>query len=336
MNKLQLNHNPIPKRGIIYTSYSKVFNQTILSIYTIRELNCLLDIEVWHYGNDLTESEIMEFTHLNVTVVDLKSLMKNQFNHVNDKMYEVKGGALIYTNFTEILYLDSDNIPLRDPTFLFDTKEYDEYGAIFWPDYWKTSGFNPIWSILQIECSPEYEQESGQLVLNKTRLLILRGLHLAFYMQLNREFYFSFLLGDKDTFRFGFKALGVEYFMVKVHVGTVAFMDAIGYCGHSILQYESFDNNIPKPMFLHVNTLKGTSLNNHEAFQVIMRYDDQFTPISKTSYRPYIGSNLHSILTGMGCTVMRDDTSRVIIEDFDSKIPWLKPLYTKMESMLIL
>ena len=33
--------------------------------------------------------------------------------------------------------LDSDNIPVRDPAFLFDSFEFKELGAVFWPDYWK-------------------------------------------------------------------------------------------------------------------------------------------------------------------------------------------------------
>jgi len=36
----------------------------------------------------------------------------------------------------QIIYLDADNIPLRDPTFLLYTAEYNETRALFWQDFW--------------------------------------------------------------------------------------------------------------------------------------------------------------------------------------------------------
>lgn len=40
-------------------------------------------------------------------------------------------------SFAEVLYLDSDNIALTDPTFLFEHPVYQERGAVFWPDFHK-------------------------------------------------------------------------------------------------------------------------------------------------------------------------------------------------------
>ncbi len=36
----------------------------------------------------------------------------------------------------QIIWLDVDNIPLRDPSFLYDSEEYKATGALFWQDYW--------------------------------------------------------------------------------------------------------------------------------------------------------------------------------------------------------
>ncbi|NNU33107.1 hypothetical protein HK413_00955 [Mucilaginibacter sp. S1162] len=32
---------------------------------------------------------------------------------------------------------------------MFDSVEYKKSGAIFWPDYWKTTPSNPIWKIVE-------------------------------------------------------------------------------------------------------------------------------------------------------------------------------------------
>jgi hypothetical protein len=38
-----------------------------------------------------------------------------------------------------MIYLDADNIPLRDPSFLFETREYRETGALLWQDFWSNT-----------------------------------------------------------------------------------------------------------------------------------------------------------------------------------------------------
>jgi hypothetical protein len=35
-----------------------------------------------------------------------------------------------------VIYLDADNIPLRDPAFLFESSEYNATGALLWQDFW--------------------------------------------------------------------------------------------------------------------------------------------------------------------------------------------------------
>lgn len=50
--------------------------------------------------------------------------------------FQIKAAAVINSSFKEILYLDSDNLPAQDPTFLFETKEFKNTGALFWPDFW--------------------------------------------------------------------------------------------------------------------------------------------------------------------------------------------------------
>jgi hypothetical protein len=42
----------------------------------------------------------------------------------------------------EVLYLDSDSIPARDPEYMFEAPSYKRLGLWATPDYWKTSGNN--------------------------------------------------------------------------------------------------------------------------------------------------------------------------------------------------
>lgn len=36
-----------------------------------------------------------------------------------------------------MLLLDSDNLPLIDPTELFESEPFVKHGNLFWPDFWK-------------------------------------------------------------------------------------------------------------------------------------------------------------------------------------------------------
>ena len=53
--------------------------------------------------------------------------------------YMSKPYSIAYSHFDEILFLDSDNFPLRDPTYLFETDAYKATGSIFWKDFWAAS-----------------------------------------------------------------------------------------------------------------------------------------------------------------------------------------------------
>ena len=48
--------------------------------------------------------------------------------------FPLKAYSLLLTTFDEVLFLDSDNTPIVDPSFLFDDPSYREKGNLFWPD----------------------------------------------------------------------------------------------------------------------------------------------------------------------------------------------------------
>lgn len=38
--------------------------------------------------------------------------------------------------FAEVVILDSDCLPLRDPSWMFSAPQYQQHGNLFWPDFW--------------------------------------------------------------------------------------------------------------------------------------------------------------------------------------------------------
>ena len=50
---------------------------------------------------------------------------------------KIKAESIVASSFDEVLYLDSDNVPLADPAHLFDSELYagkNQPGIVFWPD----------------------------------------------------------------------------------------------------------------------------------------------------------------------------------------------------------
>lgn len=218
-----------------------------------------------------TYVELLE-REVGVTVHDLSEVSEVEFRAGDDdhKLYQVKAGALLYTSFRRVLFLDSDNTPVRDPTFLFSTDALRETGAVFWKDLWKTRPDNPIFSILGIECVDEFDQESGQILLDRSFPGVHRALKFSLWIQERSVLYYKLLLGDKDTFRLAWRVLGLPFHMVRPHVATLGNDFGDGYCGIAMVQFAPFwdvakngpapfgvvDPTIPEIMFVHANLLK--------------------------------------------------------------------------------
>ncbi|EXF84942.1 glycosyltransferase family 71 [Colletotrichum fioriniae PJ7] len=171
--------------------------------------------------------------------------------------YQLKTAALLNSRWAEPLLLDSDNIPMIDPSILYDSMQYTEYHSVFWPDIARTRPQNPAWAIFNTPCKmAEHEQESGQLLVDKQRFWY----HLQLASWLNNEqgkYYNEMLLGDKDMFRFAWHALRTTFGKPKKWVTSVGTENDGFYCGHSFAQHHPDDGRIA---FLHGGLVKTAPL----------------------------------------------------------------------------
>ncbi|KAI8388684.1 mannosyltransferase putative-domain-containing protein [Radiomyces spectabilis] len=209
-------------RGIVLVAGNRdTFVRALTTVRLLRSLSCSLPAEVWHLNDEQPSKDMVRDLYKAGAVTrDLgdPQLIRPVIQRRNaEKQFQIKAAAIINSGFQEIIYLDSDNIPTQDPSFLFRTANYEATGALFWPDFWKTHGENKIFDILNIPCQDEWEQESGQMVIDKRRAWL--PLQLAWFMQQHHEIYFQFLNGDKDTFKYAWKALGAPYHMVTPFLG---------------------------------------------------------------------------------------------------------------------
>ena len=198
-------------QGIVIPGGGNYFGCAWVCLNRLRDLGCTLPIELWHFGPAEMSDRMKQLVEpMGVTCVDAFKLREQHPVRIL-KGWGIKPYALLHSRFRDILLLDADNVPVVDPTFLFSTPEYKALGAIFWPDFTRLAATREIWELTGLEYRDEPEFESGQIVVNKQRCW--KALSLAMWMNEHSDFWYRYIHGDKDTFHFAWRKLGVEYAM---------------------------------------------------------------------------------------------------------------------------
>jgi len=196
--------------------------------------------------------------------------------------YQLKCLAILFSSFAEVLYLDSDSIPLLNPSELFSIEPYNSTGLVFWPDFWVATESPLFYTIAGLPAFPsnlpKSSSEAGQLLINKKTHL--KTLLLACYYNIYGPDYFYPLLsqgalgqGDKETFMAAALILGEPYYRVKMGVTSVGRHNGEKFKGSGMVQYHPTDDFLYarpqnasvsneetrlmiRPAFLHANTPK--------------------------------------------------------------------------------
>lgn len=251
-------------RGIVIVAGNhSTLKRVHVLLKALKRLGSKLPVEIHFWKEEMNDEKrqallaISPDIHFN-DLSDPSNILRTEWAFNGN--FQFKTAALINSRFAEPLLLDSDNIPVIDPECLWESATYKEYGTIFWPDIARTWPQNPMWAITNTPCRmDEYEQESGQLLVDKRRFF--HHLQLAAWFNQQLDYYYEFLLGDKDMFRFSWHALKTKYGYPRrwlSSVGTVspdADADNEGgfYCGHSFAQHHPDDGRVA---FMHGGLLK--------------------------------------------------------------------------------
>lgn len=201
------------RRGIVICAGgARMFTCAWICIGMLRHLGCTLPVEVWHLGPEEIGVPMRGLlAELGAETIDAHEVAKH---HAVRRLggWELKPYALLHSRFREALLLDADNVPIKDPTGLFDDAEFRATGAMFWPDLLRLSRSNPIWTIAGLEARDCASFESGQLLLDKSRCW--RALSLAHWMNQHSEDFYGILHGDKDTFLVAWLMLAQRYHLI--------------------------------------------------------------------------------------------------------------------------
>ncbi len=187
-----------PKKGIfhgrgivIVGGQSPKFSTSFwIAVHAIRRTGSKLPIQIWFPEGELPDcGRISELKRLNVTILSFHHLNRAGGDLVgvtNRFMFKIV--ALLFSSFDEVLFLDSDNIVLRDPEELFTSAPYLSTGSLLWLDFWGGSSAPDCQSILGNVTSVLHTHESGQIITRKSDTW--EALALALFMNAHSYFFF--------------------------------------------------------------------------------------------------------------------------------------------------
>lgn len=201
-------------QGIVITGGGKYFVSAYVTIRVLRKVGCDLPIELWCLDGEMDDEMISLVAPFGVTVHNAQEHARDSGYFIEHwwKGWQLKAYALRHSSFAEVLMLDADSYPARDPSFLFEWKGYIDTGAIFWPDV-GTEAQRPFEQnrrdAFGVPTFTEIQAESGQLVMNKVRNW--REVNLALHYNQMASYSYRIIYGDKDTFPVAFHRLGTKY-----------------------------------------------------------------------------------------------------------------------------
>lgn len=256
--------------GIVYLGGGKYNQLVMLSLKLLRSHGSQLPVEVI-----IPKREDFDIDFCNRVLPNMNANCKVMSDYLPENIMKTIGGfqfktvALLISSFENVLYLDADNLPIKNVDLLFTNKPYIDKHLVLWPDLWRRSTSPSFYDIAQIPTDfkkrvrnsyflgdsrgssnqilyhdsegtiPEASSETGQILINKKvhfKTLVL-SMYYNFY---GPDFYYPLLSqgaageGDKETFIAAAHKLKLPYYQVQ------EFNREFGPINHDTLKHEYF------------------------------------------------------------------------------------------------
>ncbi|KAL9577320.1 MAG: hypothetical protein Q9212_006437, partial [Teloschistes hypoglaucus] len=224
-------------KGIVIPTGRKTFRYACHLISNMRDtLNSELPIEIVYAGDSDLPLEYRQFiTQLgpNIEATDITQIFDDSTLDLAHGGWAIKPFAALASRFEQLMVLDADAVFLQQPETIFNThKGYQTTGTLLFHDRLLWQGMfkerHSWWerhlahqkpsealskSLVYNEGYAE-EQDSGVVVLDKSRLAVLLGLlHTCWQntQEVRKKWTYKMGYGDKESWWFGLELVGAEY-----------------------------------------------------------------------------------------------------------------------------
>jgi hypothetical protein len=209
-------------RGVVLAGGGdRYFAALYVTVRALRHVGCRLPIQVWYLGryDEMPAGRQALLAPYGVACIDADAVrLRHPARVLNG--WELKAFAALHSPFEEVLFLDADCYPCRNPEFLFDLEDYRARGAIFWPDFFPVDP-RLKWTAYGVpDPGRPGSVESGQFVVHKRPSW--RPLNLAWFYNDHSDYYYRYGYGDKHTFEVAWARCGQPFVMWQVQGCWVA------------------------------------------------------------------------------------------------------------------
>lgn len=292
-------------RGIVTLAGGPTYaTNAYINCRMLRHMGCTLPIEWCYLGAEMSPAwiDLIEQTIPNCRLVDLGG---DRLDNAKKKGgWQAKVDAVIQSRFAEVLFLDADSFPLRDPADLFEHTLFQTHDCILWPDV-HTYDRN-LQSFIEKTYGVKVKGrqiESGQMLFRKKKCL--PGLLKTQAINRDSKEAYKHLFGDKDTFLIGAKQGRVDV-IVNPH--------AVRRASCKNLKQLDFDG---KPMFIHlthgkwgINKKAEIHTNDYPQYPDAVKIFEELQQSNATIAIPRTDINMK--VRDTFCAI---ETSRIINED---------------------
>lgn len=238
--------------GIVYLGGGKYNQLVMLSISILRSTGSTIPVEVI-----IPKKSDFDIDLCSVILPTLNGRCKIMEDFLPSSLvdsmkgFQLKNIALLVSSFKNVLYMDADNIPVKNPDFLFANEPFLSSRMVIWPDLWRRSTSPSFYDIANIPTEenfhmrnsvfnpdkksdangkqpfhdmkgtvPEASSETGQILIDKEKhfATLMLSMYYNFY---GPDYYYPLLSqgaageGDKETFIVAAHRLGLPYYQVN-------------------------------------------------------------------------------------------------------------------------
>lgn len=209
--------NYLKGRGIVIGAGGAIYFKNAWCVANhLRRHGCTLPIQFWYLGFREMDPEMLAAANaVGIECIDATQLPGKKPRILAG--WELKPFSVINSLFEEVLYLDADSLPAKNPEYLFDLPEYQERGAMFWPDLppsgrkeWIPNDVWDQWGLLP-DSGPDLE--SGQFLVNKSRCW--HELKVTMWLNEHSDWVYKTVYGDKSTYNLAWAGCNTDYLLPR-------------------------------------------------------------------------------------------------------------------------
>ncbi|KAL9106200.1 MAG: hypothetical protein Q9227_008733 [Pyrenula ochraceoflavens] len=257
-------------QGIVTTASGPYLTALLVSLRMLRRTGCSLDVEVFVESFDDFTGPICQsqMPFLGAHCVLFSDIVGKDLLLAGITRSQLKIFAIIFSAFKDVLFIDADNLVIRDPSYLFASEAFLSKGLVTWPDFWTVTTSPDFFDISaqQIPVSvTRASTESGQVLISRQKqaATLLLATYYNFY---GPSHYWPLLSqgapgqGDKETYAAAASALKSPISFVSGPVGEIGHFRNDAFRGVAMAQYPPVTNQIrhsqpnnsqARPIFVH-------------------------------------------------------------------------------------